>query len=115
MQFTTLKLARRQSKKKKLEKQNKKENAKMRREGSCSTLKRTLLLTVVGTEARGTSRDMDNVQMIGTKITAIKDYLYVRRSHPAARHNHRFSSFSIVCLVDDYLLYNLQYFLATNL
>ena len=45
-----------------------------------STLKRTLLLIVVGTEARGTSRDMDNVQMIGTKITAIKEYLYVRHS-----------------------------------
>lgn len=45
-------------------------------------LKRNLLLTVVGTvEARDTSRDMDNVQMIGTKITAIKEYLYVRHPH----------------------------------
>ncbi|KYN22051.1 Glutamate decarboxylase [Trachymyrmex cornetzi] len=32
-------------------------------------------------EARDTSRDMDNVQMIGTKITAIKEYLYVRHPH----------------------------------
>lgn len=59
-----------------------------------SWLKRNLLLTVVGTvEARDTSRDMDNVQMIGTKITAIKEYLYVRHPH-CARHFHHVCSFS---------------------
>lgn len=52
------------------------------RRRSTSWLKRNLLLTVVGTvEARDTSRDMDNVQMISTKITAIKEYLYVRHPH----------------------------------
>ena len=69
---------------------NRKDTKKEARKLCCSassTLKRTLLLIVVGTEARGTSRDMDNVQMIGTKITAIKEYLYVRHSHLAARHS----------------------------
>jgi len=52
---------------------------------STSWLKRNLLLTVVGTvETRDTSRDMDNVQMISTKITAIKEYLYVRHPHCTA-------------------------------
>lgn len=58
-----------------------KDSPKTRRR-STSWLKRNLLLIVVGTvEARDTSRDMDNVQMIGTKITAIKEYLYVRHPH----------------------------------
>lgn len=61
-----------------------------------STLKRTLLLIVVGTEARDTSRDMDNVQMIGTKITAIKEYLYVRHSHLVSRHS---SCLSLVLVI----------------
>lgn len=57
-------------------------NSPKTRRHSTSWLKRNLLLIVVGTvEARDTSRDMDNVQMIGTKITAIKEYLYVRHPH----------------------------------
>lgn len=58
----------------------------------CSALKLAICWSVVGTE-RGTghsTENMDNVQVqnIGDKITAIKDYLYVRRISlpPLYRH-----------------------------